>query len=255
MSDPFVLIHGAWQGSWTFDRLLPELSELGLTGVAVDLPGNGADDTDPADISLALYLDVLENVVDGLGGRAHIVGHSGGGVIATAFAERSPERTASVIYLAGMCLPQGMAFGELQERVAGPGEVFGISGDIQVSEDGLTSTVPIDRAIECFLNDCDYETAAQAAARLTPQPERGRFITSPTTPERFGTVAKLYIEATNDRSMILDAQRAMQRFIPDMPVVSLPTGHVPQFTDPAGLARLLASFANGLSETSQRSFG
>lgn len=242
MTEPFVLIHGAWQGSWTFDRLLPELSERGLIGVAIDLPGNGADDTDPADVSLALYLDALEQTIDELGGRAHLVGHSGGGVIATAFAERSPERTASVIYLAGMCLPQGMDFGELQELVAGPGQVFGISGDIQVSEDGLTSTVPIDRAIACFLNDCDYETAARAAARLTPQPERGRFITSPTTPERFGELPKLYIEATNDQSMILDAQRTMQRFIPDMAVVSLATGHVPQFTDPVGLANLLASF-------------
>ena len=247
MTDPLILIHGAWQGSWTFDTLLPHLDEVGLTGIAVDLPGNGTDDTDPADVSLDLYLNMLESVIDTHGGRAHIVGHSGAGIIATALAEQSPERTASVIFLAGICLPQGMDFGVLQEQVAGPGNEFGISGDIVISPDGLTSTVPTDRAIACFLNDCDPATAAVAAARLTPQPERGRLFTSPTTAERFGSVPTLYIEALQDQSMILEAQRAMQQFIPDMPVASIDAGHVPQFTEPAALAKILVDFVTTLA--------
>ena len=52
----------------------------------------------------------------------------------------------------------------------------------------------------------------------------------------------LYIEALQDQSMILEAQRAMQQFIPDMPVVSMDAGHVPQFTQPAALAKLLVDF-------------
>lgn len=240
-----ILIHGAWQGSWTFGRLLPVLAERGLEAVAIDLPGNGVDDTPPADVTLQLYCDVLEAQIDDLGGRAILVGHSGAGVIATAAGERFPAKVDGVVYVAGMCLPQGMDFGELTELVVGPGNVFGITGDITVTGD--TSMVPFDEAARNFLNDVPYEEALKIAQQLTPQPIGGQYITSPTTPERFGTIPTLYIEALRDLSMILEAQRTMQQFIPDMPVVSLDTGHVPQFTDPEGVADALSDFASTLA--------
>lgn len=243
---PVILIHGAWQGSWTFDLLVPLLSERGLRPVAVDLPGNGVDDTPPEAVTLRTYLDHLAAVVDDLGGRATVVGHSGGGIVATAFAEHAPERVSSVIYLAGMCLTDGRDFGAFQEQVAGPGQVFGVSGDIVVSEDGSTSTVSAEAAITYFLHDADRSVAEQLVARLTPQPEGGRLIASPTTAERFGRIPKLYIEALDDRSMILAAQRAMQAFVPDMPVVSIEAGHVPQFTRAPEVAAAIAEFVSGL---------
>ena len=246
MTAPLILIHGAWQGSWTFDLLLPQLEKAGVEAVAIDLAGNGFDTTPPEEVNLDLYLTQIEDVIDELGGSAVLVGHSGAGIIATAAAERYPDKTTAVIFLAGMCLPTGMDFGELTEQVVGEGNVFGITGDIMVSEDGLTSTVPVDRAAENFLNDVPKEIALKAAEKLTPQPEGGRFITSPTSPENFGRVPKLYIEALQDLSMILDAQRAMQAFIPDMPVVSMDCGHVPQFSDPEGLTKILVEFLDEL---------
>lgn len=239
MPAPLLLIHGAWQGSWSFDALIPELDAVGLHGVAVDLPGNGADDTSPDDVTLETYLDFLEATVDGLGGRATIVGHSGGGLATTALAERTPERVASVVYLVGMCLPSGEDFGRLQARVGGS---VGISDDIVVAADGLTSTVPADKAVHYFLNDCEPALAARLAARLTPQPEGGRLVTSPATDACFGRIPKLYIEGLGDLSIPIEAQRAMQALAPDMEVVSLDTGHVPQVIDPRGVAAALADF-------------
>ncbi len=244
---PIILIHGAWQGSWTFGRLLPELADRGVTAVAIDLPGNGTDDTSPGDVTLELYCDVIEALIDELGGEAILVGHSGAGIIATAAAEQFPDKVDGVVYLAGMCLPQGIDFGELTELVAGPGNVFGISGDITVSDDGQTSMVPFEEAARYFLNDVPYDEAIEIVQQLTPQPTGGQFISSPTTADRFGTIPTLYIEALKDLSMILEAQRVMQQFIPDMPVVSLDTGHVPQFTDPAGVADALVDFVESLS--------
>ena len=43
MADPVLLIHGAWQGRWVWDRLVPLLQAAGLKTHPVDLPGNGAD--------------------------------------------------------------------------------------------------------------------------------------------------------------------------------------------------------------------
>lgn len=243
MPDPIILIHGAWQGSWTFDALLPALEAVELVGFAIDLPGNGVDNTRPEDVTLDVYLDFLEAQIDDVGGRACVVGHSGAGLIATALAERSPERVSSVIYLAGMCLPNGEDFGQLQARVDEP---VGISDDIIAAPDGLTSTVPIDKAIHYFLNDCDPDVARAAAERLRPQPEGGRFITSPTTAENFGPIPKLYIEALRDISITIGTQRAMQQLAPDLEVVSVDTGHVPQLMDPQGVAAAMGDFIHQL---------
>lgn len=245
MTAPLVLIHGAWQGSWSFDALRPELAERGLSSVAIDLPGNGVDDTPPGDVTLTLYLDFLAAVISDLGGRASLVGHSGGGLMATAMAEHSPEAVESVIYLAGMCLPSGEDFGQLQARVGGS---VGISHDIVVADDGLTSTVPHDKAIEYFLQDVDLEVARSIVAKLTPQPEGGRLITTPATEANFGSVPKLYIEAELDASISVEAQRAMQALAPDMSVVSLATGHVPQLVAPAAVAEAISEFLQGLGD-------
>ncbi len=246
MDTPIVLIHGAWQGAWTFDALRTRLDTADISSIAIDLAGNGFDDTAPDKVDLELYISQVGDAIDELGGRAAILGHSGGGIVATAAAERLPAKTAAVIYLAGMCLPTGIDFGELQTRVAGVGNVFGVSGDIVVSDDGLTSTVSPQAALTYFLDDIPEPIASQAAARLTPQPEGGRLISSPTTPENFGQLPKLYIEALQDSSMIIEAQRAMQAFIPEMPVVSMDCGHVPQVADPERLTEILADFLGGL---------
>lgn len=249
MHDPLLLIHGAWQGSWVWEALLPHLENLGMDAVAIDLPGNGADDTKPGDVSMETYLGFIENQLNTLGDRAVLVGHSGGGMVATAAAERFPDRVSALIYIAGMCLPQGTDFGELQERIAGPGGEFGISSSIRQAPDQLTSTVPVDAAVQFFLHDVDSTVAKAAALRLTPQPEGGRFITSPTTADNYGRVPKLYIEATLDRSVILPAQRLMQSFVPDMTVVSIESGHVPQVGQPANLAALISQFLDGLVDS------
>jgi pimeloyl-ACP methyl ester carboxylesterase len=41
MDKHIVLIHGAWQGSWSFDLIKPMLIERGWQVHALDLPGNG----------------------------------------------------------------------------------------------------------------------------------------------------------------------------------------------------------------------
>ncbi len=71
---------------------------------------------------------------------------------------------------------------------------------------------------------------------LTPQPERGRNIRAGLTPERFGTVPRLYVEAEADRSIVLACQRRMQALVPGAEVVTLLTGHAPHLAAPDLLA-------------------
>lgn len=97
----FLLVHGAWHGGWSWKKLTPLLQAAGhqifnptLTGLgerahllspAVDL------NTHIQDILGVLECEDLTGVV--------LVGHSYGGVVITAVAEKAPERLAHLVYL------------------------------------------------------------------------------------------------------------------------------------------------------------
>jgi len=241
--DPVILIHGAWQGSWAWARFAPYLDAAGFAFRAVDLPGNGVDGTDPASITFESWLVYLRGVVDDLDRPVSLVAHSGGGVLATAFAERWPASVKRLVYVAGMMLPGGQSFEQIVNSViAQYPEASGIWPHLEWSQGRRVSRVPAQAAIAHFLQDCPAHDAAAAAARLTPQGEGGRAATSPATAERYGQIPRLYVEALNDRSVILPVQRAMQALAPGAQVVSLPTGHAPQFSAPAQLAAAIFPF-------------
>ena len=48
----FILIHGAWHGSWCWERVAPLLTEQGHTVITPDLPGMGKDSTPLNDITV-----------------------------------------------------------------------------------------------------------------------------------------------------------------------------------------------------------
>jgi pimeloyl-ACP methyl ester carboxylesterase len=237
---PVILLHGAWQGSWAWDRLVPLLAEAGLEAHALDLPGNGSDATAPHDVSLELYVGAVLARIETIGRRVSIVAHSGGGVIASQVAEAWPERIASLTYLTGMMLPDQVAFADVVASVIGDEPAAsGIGPHLVWSSDRLTSRVPPDAAKHFFFHDCPADLADAAARRLTPQPERGRAIRPRLTADRFGRVPRLYVEAWNDRSVVLAVQRRMQALVPGAKVVTLSTGHAPQLAAPKKLADCL----------------
>jgi pimeloyl-ACP methyl ester carboxylesterase len=241
--DPVILIHGAWQGSWAWARFTPFLQAAGFVTHTVDLPGNGVDGTDPAEITFESCLAHLHGVVRGFDRPVSLVGHSGGGLSATAFAERWPEHVSRLVYVAGMMLPGGESFEDLVKSISPRHpEASGIWPHLEWSADRRVSRVPAEAAIAFFLQDCSRSDAEAAAAQLTPQGEGGRAVTTPATAGRYGRIPRLYVEALDDRSVILPVQRAMQARAPGALVVSLPTGHAPQFSAPARLAEAIIPF-------------
>lgn len=242
-ADTVVLIHGAWQGAWAWDAFIPYLRRAGLAIEAVDLPGNGSDATPPEAVSLPLYVAHVAERIGRLGGRVKIVAHSGGGIVASQVAEELPDRISGVCYVAGMMLPDGMAFSELVvEMMPAYPDVAGVGPHLEWSDDRLTSRVPCEAALAHFFQDCPRSAGEAAAARLTPQGERGRAIRSRLSAERFGRVPRFYVEATNDRSVLPVMQRRMREMVPGAVLASLASGHVPQLAMPDILADTILPF-------------
>lgn len=238
-----VLIHGAWAGSWIWQTLTPLLAEENIKVIAPDMPGTPVNPD--ARLSLEGCVDEVLACCAGLEGPLFLLGHSGGGVIATQAAETLGGRASGVIFVAGMMLPSGRGFAELVAELAGQfPEAAGIGPHLHWNADRSVSSVPASAARDIFLQDLPPAQADAAAARLSPQPEATRALIPCWTEEGFGRLPRLYVEALQDRSVILPAQRLMQRRVPGARVVSLDTGHVPQVAAPQALARVILAFMN-----------
>jgi pimeloyl-ACP methyl ester carboxylesterase len=251
-----VLIHGAWQGSWSWEQLLPHLRLRGWHTHAVDLPGNGRDDTPPEEVSLALYVDYLQQLLDKIGEPVVVVAHSGGGVVASQLAEARPGQISALVYVAGMMLPDGVGFASLvREYSAVRPDTLGIGPHLEWSGDRMSSRVPEDAARNIFFHDCPIALAGAAVKRLSPQSERGRAIAPRLTEENYGRVPRIYVETSKDRSVVPRLQRRMQGLCPGARRLSIDTGHVPQLVEPALLAQLIANELGALQKASPANCG
>ncbi|MFD7011361.1 alpha/beta fold hydrolase [Rhodococcus jostii] len=235
-----VLIHGAWAGSWVWDTLLEPLLNSGYEPHPLDLPGVGSW-PDGARTDLDDVADVVVAHIDSLDGPVFVVGHSGGGIVATQVAERLPHRISGMAYVAGMMLPSGSTFGDLCGDLGLP-EPVGISAWLESTPDGSGTVVPPEAAAAVFFHESSAGAAIAAARKLLPQLETARLMAPAWTPERFGSVPRLYVEATLDRSVPLVTQRAMQARVPGAQVVTLDSDHAPQLSARAALLTALVDF-------------
>ncbi|MBO0804355.1 MAG: alpha/beta hydrolase [Nocardiopsaceae bacterium] len=98
----FVLVPGAWHGAWCFDTVVPLLERAGHTVHALTLTGLRPDDDNVtvATANLDTHADDVLAVLD----RAHItdatlVGHSYGGMVIAAAADRAGGRISRLVHL------------------------------------------------------------------------------------------------------------------------------------------------------------
>lgn len=93
-----VLVHGISSFSFVWGDLPRELRRAGFRTLTYDLYGRGFSDRPWADYDLDLYDRQLDGLVRRLRlrGAVHVVGLSMGGLVATEFAMRHPERVASL---------------------------------------------------------------------------------------------------------------------------------------------------------------
>lgn len=97
----FVLVHGAWGGSYDWKDMERRLEAMGHTVYRPALTGHGERyHLSNPDIDLSMHIqdvvgliewEQLENVV--------LMGHSYGGMVITGVADRVPERIKSLVYL------------------------------------------------------------------------------------------------------------------------------------------------------------
>jgi pimeloyl-ACP methyl ester carboxylesterase len=97
----FVIVHGAWGGSWAFRRVEALLRDKGCNVYRPSLTGLGERvHLATPDVGLSTHINDVVNVI--LFEDLHdviLVGHSYGGMVVTGVADRVPDRIRRLIYI------------------------------------------------------------------------------------------------------------------------------------------------------------
>lgn len=183
-----ILVHGAWHGSWCWDKVV---GELGADTVrTVDLPSVGH-----ADAGLDDDAQLLRDTVSQVSGPVVVTAHSYGGVVATR-ALSGLANVKHVVYLCAFVLDTDDSLLSAAGGVPLPWW--------RVREDGF---VDPDNPRDVFFNDVTDDAAATAIAALRPQSYRA--FTDRQAETAWRTIPSTYLVATEDHAVPVPAQRAM----------------------------------------------
>ena len=236
----YVLVHGSAHGSWCWQRIVTLLEGKGHTVVAVDLPGNGHDDTPLADVTLETYAEYLCGVLDSLDTPAVLVGHSLGGLSISRAAELRPDRVAVLVYLTALLLEDGETF--MPTASSEPDEVrraLETRTSWNIADDLTHITYKPELAQHRFYNDCAPEDVAWAKSMIVPQPVGPLVSPMRITDANYGRVPRVYIECALDNAVTPELARRMYTALPCAEVITMQTGHSPFLSAPDELARML----------------
>lgn len=280
-SAAFVLIHGAWHSHETWNELTPELEARGHAVVAIDLPGAGANaavpesfhqrSLDPAAFGTEpspnagvtqeqrteATIDAVREAAKAGNGEVVLVGHSLGGLTISPVAEAIPDELRAVVYLTAFLLPNGMVAGEMiGHEIMASAEVPPLfMADPEVVgalrlDTGSDDPDYVAKAKSAFYADLTDEQLATALSRLhCDEPAAVAGVPSNITADRFGTVERHYIRCAEDRAIVAEGQDLMVSLVDEAiggttMVHNMDTSHSPFYSDPAGLAAILATIAS-----------
>lgn len=243
MAATFVIIHCAWWGAYLWQKVRRQLQAAGhevltptLTGLSqrshlVGLGGKEVDlDLHIQDILAVLEWEDLHEV--------RLVGHSYSGVVATAVADRVPERIAEIIYVDAFVPENGQSMLDMLP----PPVRAGFEQQLRTLPDGRQVLPPrqfdyLGRRGEGSLSEGDIH---RTLGRFQLQPW-----TTFTQPVRLtgagARVPRSYIHCTDKGGPDALEGIAAQAESRGWRVQDLSTGHFPMLTAPSELADLLVA--------------
>ena len=101
-----LLVHGAWHGSWAWDKVLSGLENSGYHVETVDLPSHGADTKNLG--GLHDDADTVRGALRSMAGPVVVVGHSYGGMAVTEGAAGA-SNVKRLVYLTAFLMDEGQS--------------------------------------------------------------------------------------------------------------------------------------------------
>ncbi len=229
----FMFVTGAWHGPWSVQALGEALTRRGHTALLPELP-LGLED--------ATLDNWASHIVDAAGLSREpviLVGHSRGGIVVSAAAERAPHLFRSLAYVTAFLLPNEMSMAMLVDREPRSPEF-----DAGLTSDGAFLTLDPETAVKTFANKCESEYRRFYASRLVVEPIQPMTVPLKLAENGFGSLPRLYVECTEDLAIPIELQRKMVSAVPCDKVESLQTDHTPMLSAKDDLANILDRWAS-----------
>lgn len=232
----FLLIYGAFHGAWCWDKTVAELEKRGHQAKAIDLPGQGEDQTPLKLVTLDAMVDKIIETLKGLAKPTVLVGHSLGGIPISVAGEKAPDRVKTLVYLSAFLPRDGETLIDIENR--NPKQV--VPKSMIFNSERISGAIMLDKVREIFYHDCSEADVAFATERLRPQAVAALFTPVHLTQERFGRIPRVYIECTDDRALSTEIQRDMISKSPPVDVRRLHASHSPFLSMPDKLAAAMS---------------
>ncbi|MET7639648.1 alpha/beta hydrolase [Streptomyces sp. NPDC005438] len=232
-----ILIPGLWLDASSWDLVVPPLREAGHRTHALTLPGMEGPAADRTGVTLRDHVDAVVGVIDSLDpgeGRPVLVGHSGGGAIAHAAVDARPDRVARVVYVASEPKGEGQCIND---------QLPVVNGEVPLPEWSFFGSEELD--------GLDSGMRADFRARAVPAPvgvvRDGQRLSDERRYEVPATVVACEYPSAMLRQWVAQGHPGARELgrIRDVEYVDLATGHWPQFSRPAELARVILASVDG----------
>lgn len=235
-----VLVHGGFLGPWIWSDVVKILDKSRIKTVCPDLPSMGRSGQ-----TADLYDDAraVREVIDSLG-HAVLCGHSYGGAVITEAAAPAHPAVRHLVYLTAAVPDTGDSLASLASRHPAPGGADDADEEeLERLPDGRV-TLRRDSARTGLFHDCPPERADVALSLLRPaNPVVNAQLVHGAA---WRSIPATYVRGEQDR---LPRELLAPGFLERAEqVITLPTGHCPQWSRPDLVAGLLAEIATRLSQ-------
>lgn len=237
MGKHFVLVHGAWHGSWAWDGVIAELEAAGQTAEAVELPGTRPDGV-RAGVTLDDYVKAIVENLRAQPSPVVLVGHSSAGFLLQMAAPQAADKIEKLIFHNAFILPDGMS----QFDLVPPEAAEGLTAAANATPDKAVPVIP-DVVRNMLMPEEPKEMQDALIAKLVPQPLTLFTTRIDAKPFAALDIPKAVVFCRDDASLPPGAFLGMAQALGQFDLVETEGGHETLFTKPAVVAKALLEAA------------
>lgn len=230
----FILIHGAWHGSWCWEAITPQLQQRGHHVLTPDLPGR------PKQTHLIKFNDYIDHIAALLNTCKEpivLVGHSMAGIVIAQLAELYAEKIKKLIFLTAFMPVNDESMFDVAQLSPATKFVQYMRADVERNEFHLDQSIVHEFAYHL----CPEDKVTAAIQRLNVEP-LSPLNTKVILGKNYERMPKVYIQCDEDRGITLQAQILLCQRMP-CEVYTLHADHSPFYSASDELVNVLDNIA------------
>lgn len=205
----FVFVHGAWHGAWCWERIASELRKTGHQVFTPDLPGHGSQYQPSHHVTFNDYVSSIISLILQQSNPVILVGHSMGGLVITAVAEKIPEHIEELVFITAYIPENGDSLASISEKSLSNQ----LSPYLDINKDKNEIKLRHSPALKkIFFNCCNKKDRDEAFSKLHSQPLEP-FFAQIKVSEVFYQIPKRVFVCKNDKVLMMADQYRMAKTV------------------------------------------